>query len=47
MSGGADLDDLAEVHHRHAVADVLDDGQVVGDEQVRQAELVLAGRSAG
>ena len=33
-----DLDDLAEVHHRDAVADVLHDRQVVGDEQVRQPE---------
>ena len=37
----ADLDDLAEVHHRHPIGDVADDGQVVGDEQVGQAELVL------
>ena len=34
----ADLDDLAEVHHRDAVAEVLDDGEVVGDEQDREAE---------
>ena len=37
----ADLDDLAEVHHRHPVADVLDDRQVVGDEQVGQPEPLL------
>ena len=36
--GRPDLDDLAEVHDRDPVADVLDDRQVVGDEQVRQAE---------
>ena len=36
-----DLDDLAEVHHRDAVADVLDDREVVGDEEIRQPELVL------
>src|SRR5690606_19995972 len=35
------LDDPAQVHDRHPVADVLDHGQVVGDEQVRQVELVL------
>ncbi len=35
-----DLDDLAEVHHRDAVADVLHHRQVVGDEQVGQAELL-------
>ena len=36
-----DLDDLAEVHHRDPVGDLADDGQVVGDEHVGQAELVL------
>ena len=36
---GADLDDPAEVHHRDPVADVADDREVVGDEQVGQAEL--------
>ena len=35
------LDDPAEVHHRDPVADVADDRQVVGDEQVGQRELVL------
>ena len=35
------LDQLADVHHRHPVADVLDHAQVVGDEQVGQAELLL------
>ena len=33
----ADLDDLAEVHHRHAVADALDHRHVVRDEQVGDA----------
>ncbi len=33
-----DLDQGAEVHHRHPVADVLDDAHVVGDEQVGQAQ---------
>ena len=37
--GRPDLDDLAEIHHRDPVADVLDDRKVVGDEQVRQSEL--------
>ena len=36
-----DLDDLAEIHDGDAVADVLDDREVVGDEQVGQAELAL------
>jgi len=29
------------LHHGHAVGDVLDDADVVGDEQVGQAELAL------
>ena len=33
-----DLDDPAQVHHRHAVADVANDGHVVRDEQHRQPE---------
>ncbi len=33
------LDELPEVHHADTVADVLHDGQVVGDEQVCQTEL--------
>ena len=37
----ADLDDLAQVHHRDPVGDVPDHRQVVGDEQVGQPELVL------
>jgi len=35
------LDDLAQVHHGDAVADVLDHGEVVRDEQVRELHLVL------
>ena len=35
------LRDRAEVHHRHPVADVLDDAHVVRDEQVGQAQLAL------
>ena len=34
------LDDAAEIHHRDAVADVLDHREIVADEQV--AELALA-----
>ena len=37
----ADLDDLAEVHDGDVVGDVLHDRQVVRDEEVREAELVL------
>ncbi len=36
-----DLDQLAEIHHRHAVADVLYHGEVVSDEQVGEAEAAL------
>ena len=36
-----DLDDVAEVHHGDAVADVADDRKVVSDEQVGQPELLL------
>ncbi|CUJ66849.1 Uncharacterised protein [Achromobacter ruhlandii] len=36
-----DLDDLAQVHHRHAVADALDHRHVVRDEQERHAQLAL------
>ena len=35
------LGHLAQVHDRDPVADVLDHAHVVGDEQVRQAELAL------
>jgi predicted exporter len=35
------FDDLAQIHDRDAVGDVLDDGEVVGDEEVGQAELAL------
>ncbi len=36
-----DLDDAAEVHHRDARRDVLDDREVVRDEEVREAEAAL------
>ncbi len=35
------FDDLPEVHHRDVVADVLDHGHVVRDEEIGQAELAL------
>src|SRR5260370_6340612 len=41
LSTVRDLDDLAEVHDRHAVADVAHYGEVVGDEQIRELVLVL------
>ena len=36
-----DLDDLAEIHHGDAVADALDDRDVVRDEQEGEAHLGL------
>ena len=36
-----DLDDAAEIHHGDALADVLDHREVVRDEQVGEAELLL------
>ena len=39
--GGRHLADLAEVHDRHAVADVLHDREVVGDEDQRQPVALL------
>ena len=36
--GGRDLDERAEIHHRHPVAHEPDDAQVVGDEEVGQTE---------
>jgi hypothetical protein len=38
---GPELDDLAEVHDGDAVADVRDDREVVGDEQVGELELTF------
>src|SRR5262249_36820954 len=35
------LYDRTEIHHGHAFADVLDDGQVVGNENISQPELQL------
>ena len=37
----ADLDDLAEIHHRDAVGDVPDEREVVRDEQIGEAEVAL------
>src|SRR5438105_1721360 len=36
-----DFDDLAEIHDRDAPADMLDDGYIVGDEQIGKPELAL------
>ena len=39
LLGGGEFDDLAEVHHRDAVAHVARDGEVVGDVEVADVEL--------
>jgi hypothetical protein len=36
-----DLDQLTELHHRHAVADVLYDGKIMGNEQIGESEALL------
>ena len=36
--GRARLDDAAEIHDRHAVGEPLDDGQVVGNEQIGEGK---------
>lgn len=41
LVAGAFFDDLTFVHHRDALADMLDDRHVVGDEEVGQSELFL------
>jgi hypothetical protein len=37
----SDLDKLAHVHHGNAIADVLYDGKVMGNEEIGQAKLAL------
>ena len=37
----AEFDDLAEIHHQHAVRNVADDVEVMADEQIGQAEFAL------
>ena len=41
LAGGRGFDEAAEIHHRHARADMLDHGQVMGDEDIGQATLRL------
>ena len=35
------LDHLTQVHNGNAIGDVLHDGQIVGDKEIRRTELVL------
>src|SRR5579875_2736803 len=39
--GPGKLDDLTDVHHRHPIADVFNDAQIVGDEEIGQTKLTL------
>ena len=41
LVAAGNFDDLAEIHHRDAIADVFDNAQVMGDEQEGQVELLL------
>ena len=35
------LDDLADVHHRHAIANVFDHAEIMRDEQIGQMQFLL------
>jgi hypothetical protein len=37
----AELHDSSEIHHGHPAADVLDQPQIVGNEQIRELQLLL------
>lgn len=37
----ADLDYLAQIHYCYTIGDVLNNGEAMGDEKIRQAKLVL------
>ena len=41
LLGLGHLDQIADVHHRHPVGDMLDHAQIVGDEQIGEIELLL------
>jgi len=41
LLAGRSLDQLAEGHHADLLTDILDDGQIVGHEQVADAQAVL------
>ena len=41
VRGRGNFDDSPEVHYRDPGADMLDDRQVVGDEQIGQPKLLL------
>jgi len=39
--GLGDLDDTAEIHDRHSIADVADDGEIVADQEDREVKPLL------
>ena len=41
VARGGKLDDAAEVHHRDPLTDMLHDRQIMGDEEVGQAQFAL------
>src|SRR6202051_4127560 len=41
LARGRGLDDAAEIHDGHALADMLDDRQIMGDEEISQPQLLL------
>lgn len=41
LIGGCEFDDLSKIHDSDVIADVLDDGQVVGDEEIGQLKFFL------
>src|SRR4030088_1524596 len=41
LAGGRGLDDAAEIHHGNAPADVLDDREIMGNEEIGEPELLL------
>src|SRR5258708_39495401 len=41
LARGRGLDDAAEIHHRNALADMLDHRQVMGNEEICQPEFLL------
>ena len=47
LGGGGDLDDAPEVHHRDAVADVANRGEVVRDDEIRQTRNHAGAARAG
>ena len=41
LPGRAELDELAEIHHRDALADMRHHREIMGDEDVGQPEIAL------